>query len=959
MRSKLTALLLVVILPVMALAGTVGKVVGQVVDADGRTIAGANVYLEGTTYGASSDVDGNYTIVNVPAGKYTLVCSVLGYKKVNVANLAVIPDFVTPRDFNMTTTTIAGESITVVATRPLIQLDKTSSVLITPSEEIRELPISGYKELVTIQPGVTEFTYCIDTRVRYYNESSNGPRFMVRGGRPEEVQFNVDGITLNDPYSGFVTINVPELAWNDFLLHKGNFSAEYGRYMSGVVNYATKTGATDYTFEMELSTDNVSGDALRHDQNLYSVAFGGPVLPDSPNYRFFVAADKGWSRDRNPSIKWDGMNPNSTDDYYSYFAKVTAQLTDAMRLDVGTIGSRDDWLEYRHSYYFDPAHLPRYLDKNQVYYGRLNHSLSADLYYILAVNYNKVSRLRGGRSNFGDSAEDYLAYGRTVLPGSSGLDETTLFRQPGDPDDPLHLQNSWRNFMKRESESYGLRFDINKRYLENHDLKAGFETQMYTLRHYENYFAYNMYHLDPVLDPDTTLTPELRANRAYREANFFGWDETSLNETSGGLNGAKQPLVLGAYFADKFNWSDVIIDVGMRWDYLDPATKRLKSEERPLDPDYDPNDPTYVPDDDFQEDTDLEEATAHSIVSPRLGVSFPVSDVTTFHFNYGHYTQFPPLYTMYVNYNYMAHMIEDGGYHVVFGNPNLKPEKTIAYEFGFSHALNEYSVLDVTAFYKNVNDLINAVSIESFPTSFSTYRNMDHAVIKGIEFEVAMREYRNIAARVNYTLSWANGTGSGADGNDRIAHTNADPPTMTAPLDFDMRHSLKGAVTYTFRDNEGPQMLGMRMLANTAFGATFTANSGQPFTKKYVYNEISLGQTFPTPERPVNSTWGPWIYNVDLHVARNVYLYGVSCQFYVDIRNLFDTENELSVWESSGTAETTYWLDSDGGQNWVEDREGEAFLGGYSAEEIYRLKEENPNNYGNPRMIMAGVNISL
>jgi len=241
--------------------------------------------------------------------------------------------------------------------------------------------------------------------------------------------------------------------------------------------------------------------------------------------------------------------------------------------------------------------------------------------------------------------------------------------------------------MKRQTESYGFRLDINKRYQDNHDLKAGFEMQQYTIRYYENYFAYNMYHLDPLLDPETPT--DERADRAYREANFFGWDETSQDEVSGGLNGAKEPTVMGAYFSDKVTWNDVIIDLGMRWDYLDPATKRLRSEERPLDPDNEN-------DDSFQEETDLEEATAHSIVSPRLGVSFPVSDVTTFHFNYGHYTQFPPLYALYVNYDYMAHMISDGGYHVVFGNPNLKPEKTIAYEFGFSHALNDYSVLDVT-----------------------------------------------------------------------------------------------------------------------------------------------------------------------------------------------------------------------------------------------------------------------
>ena len=957
MGKKLTVLLLVFAIPILGLAGTVGKIAGVVTDkATGKVIAGANVYVKGMALGASTDLDGTYEIRNVPAGKYTLICSMVGYKSINVQDFTVIPDFQAVQDFALEGTTIEGEVVTIVAEKPLIQLDKTSSVQITSASEIKELPISGYQELVAVQSGVIEFNYNADSDALYYNESTNSPKFIVRGGRPEEVLFNVDGVTLNDPYSGFVTIQVPELAWNDFLLHKGNFAAEYGRYMSGVVNYATKSGGERFSFQMDLSTDNLSGDENRHDQNLYSFAFGGPIVK---NWRFFTAFDKGWDQDRNPSSGWQwGMNENNYDNYYSYFGKITGQVTDKLRLDLGTIGSYDNWLEYRHPYFFVPEHLPEYEDVNNVYYGRINHSLSEDLFYILTMSYNKVSRFRGDHANFGDDWEHYLRYGRVSFPR---YDESTVFMDPGDPDAPWYAQPLRRNYMRRSTEALGLRFDLHKRYHDNHDIQTGFEYRLHTIRHYENYFPQNMWFLDGHLADSLAaeMNMETRMDNAFRETNFFGYDRTGRDEVDDGINGAKKPVIMGAYFQDKFNWDNVIIDVGLRWDYLDPATDRLKYEDLPLGYVLDDNgDIVYEngepkKDDSFDPEEDLVSAETHSIVSPRLGVSFPVSDVTTYHFNYGHYTQFPPLYTLYVNYDYMAHMINEGGYQAVFGNPNLKPEKTVAYEFGLSHQLNDYSVLDVTAFYKNVNDLVNNTQVEAYPTAFSTYRNLDHAVIKGFELEAGMKEYKGIAARVNYTLSWATGTGSGADGDFRLSWTGTDPPKMTPALDFDVRHNIKGVVTYRF------QNANHWALANTAVGATFTASSGHPYTKKFVYNEISLAQTFPTPERAINSSYTPWIYNVDLHASKEVKLAGMNFKFYVDVRNLFDIKNTLAVYKGSGSGETTYWLNTSEGIAWLRSLEGEELLGGYTAEELYHLRENNPNNFGNPRMIFAGLNISL
>lgn len=907
--------------PALLFAATTGSIKGTISNVDsGEPIIGANVVLDGTTLGAASNINGVYYVTNIPAGSYTLRVTSLGYKTVEIEDLRISADLLREMDISLEASAIQGEIVTIFAERPLIQVDKTSSVQITESAELQELPVRGYNEIIKIQSGVQSYNYNTSNAGRYYNENSNGPRISVRGSREDEVLFNVDGVALNDPFSGFITFRVPDLAWDEFNFLKGNFSAEYGRYMSGVVNWTTKSGGEDYGVAVEYTTDAVNSDEHLYEQDKYGIALSGPIIPDNPRYRFFGAVEIGDHGDRSPSWIDEGVKPKNSTEWTSAAVKFTNDVTDNMRLDVGFLYSDEEWNEYRHSYYYNTDHIPYYHDENLAIYGRFNHAVNSELNYTLTANYTDIKRFRGD-----DQFRDNIwAYGTTTMPN---YDETALFWEEG---------RMYRNYMKRETEYTGFRADVQKLIGFDHDLRTGFDLQMYTLRYYEHGFP--------------NAVREGNAS-AFVDLNNFGYD-TNGNEHDGSgtltmdpndygyIQVPPQPVTMGFYVKDKIRLDyGIRFDIGLRWDYLDPDAQAITNPDKPLG-----DNEQLI----FGEDT--KDVDPFSIWSPRLGVSFPVSDVTTFHFNYGKYTQFPSFYAYYVDYLYFEHIVSSSPYHTVMGSPNIEPSKATTYEFGIDHGLSEYAAFAFTAYYKSIKDYVNAANFPAQPSSYSTYFNMDRAVTKGLEFEFRLKPYKRFSAALNYTISWANGTGSSNNGNDRVAWTGSDPPKFTNPLVFDRRHHFSGILKYDFAKNDGPRIMGYPFLQETAFGFNLDAASGRPYTKKLVYNEISLGATFPENERSINAVNIDWTYQIDFRLTKTFHFGPVDTDFFVNVTNLLDTENYVSVWESSGDPGTTYWLYTNEGQSWLEDQ-------GASGEEKYLLREDDPNNWSVPRMVHAGVSI--
>jgi len=323
-----------------------------------------------------------------------------------------------------------------------------------------------------------------------------------------------------------------------------------------------------------------------------------------------------------------------------------------------------------------------------------------------------------------------------------------------------------------------------------------------------------------------------------------------------------------------------------------------------------------------------------------------------FHANFGKFFQQPNLEDLYVSYDYLEYMIRTNPYYSPFGNPNLKPEKTTAYEVGFAHQLGARAKLDVVAYYKDVQDLVEVTNVKSEPNAFSTYRNRDYGTIKGIDLGFSLARTSNLAVNLAYSLSWATGTGSVSNTQYNIAWTGDSIPKMTAPLAFDQRHKVSFNLDFRFGNDEGPVVGAMKPLQNAGINLLLNVGSGQPYTPTFTWNEVTLAAVSVVPSGPINSKYGPWNYRMDLKADKGVRFGRTDVNFYVWVLNLFNRENAQYVYQSTGAAGTCGWLNTPSGQRWSTDNGTEGVA-------LYRQAEMNPNNFGSPRMVRFGIRTSF
>jgi hypothetical protein len=174
---------------------------------------------------------------------------------------------------------------------------------------------------------------------------------------------------------------------------------------------------------------------------------------------------------------------------------------------------------------------------------------------------------------------------------------------------------------------------------------------------------------------------------------------------------------------------------------------------------------------------------------------------------------------------------------------------------------------------------------------------------------------------------------------------------MSAPLDFDQRHKLALSLGYGLGKGEGPLLFGQRVFENVGVNLLYNVASGTPFTPARVYNEVSLAASQITPVGPINSRYGPWTSNLDVKATKGFAAGGLRFEAYVWVLNLLDMSNAIQVYQSSGSATATRWLDTEDGQAYLQTT-AEA---GQDGQFLYDLAQNNPNYYSNPRLVRFGL----
>lgn len=343
-------------------------------------------------------------------------------------------------------------------------------------------------------------------------------------------------------------------------------------------------------------------------------------------------------------------------------------------------------------------------------------------------------------------------------------------------------------------------------------------------------------------------------------------------------------------------------------------------------------------------------------VMPRIAFSFPISDVALFFAHFDILTKRP---TGYSRMNPVSYLYINNTAGTPISNPDLKTEKTIDYELGFQQKLNNTSSLKLSAFYREMSDMIQIQNVYgAYPIKYMTYTNIDFGTVKGLTISYDLRRTGNITFRTSYTLQFANGTGSNAETSKALIQSGQPNLRTTIPLDFDQRHAIVGSLDYRYasgRAYNGPKIAGKDILQNTGANFTISYGTGSPYSKKDMNSGYLIGS--------INGARKPSRFNINMRVDRDIELtFGnsdenkkiTSLNIYLEISNLLNTKSIISVYNTTGNPDDDGYLSNAKNQSFINSQNNpDAFINYYSMFINY------PYNYSYARTIRLGVQLSF
>ncbi|MGB9772580.1 MAG: TonB-dependent receptor [Bacteroidota bacterium] len=835
---------------VTVFAGQTGKIAGRVLDAQtGEALVGVSVVIEGTYMGAATDVEGYYYIANVPPGRYTVVFTMVGYQKTLVRNVDVRIDLTTTLDIRLRQSVVElGKEVLVEAQRPLVQKDLTSTAVTVSHEEIKMMPVEEIQQVINLQAGVIDGHF--------------------RGGRLGEVTYLIDGIPVTDPHSGQMSVEVEKNSIREMEVISGTFNAEYGQAMSGVVNIVTEEGGQSFhgSFSSYLGDYfTAHKDVFPNVGRLNSLGTRDAQFTLSgPSYlwrqlTFFLTGryyyDRGYLFGKRVYNVTDDVpyfpNPNNRSVYinrntgdgayvpmnpyrrYSLNAKVTYRLPE-LKFSYSFFWDDNFNKYYDHSFAWTPDGIMSHFRTNWIHNLQVSYIPSQSTFYTFKVSVN--------RYNY----QGYLYKDpydpRYVDPYRGSPMSAYTFRSGG---------NQGGRY-ERQTLSNIFQWQVSSQLTKEHKVGAGVELRLHRIFDHD----YEIVNMTPNQYDSTTGAPIFTLG--YRELG-----------TLGNLEYTHWPREFSAYIQDKMEYEMMIINAGIRFDYFDPNAKLL----------VDLRNPTRNPS--FPHAGEMRGAKVKMQMSPRLGISFPITDEGIIHFSYGHFFQIPAFSSLYYNSDYIV--LPGVSLSSITGNPDLDAERTVMYEIGLQQVLFTNIALDFTVYYRDIRNLLGMEIINTYEGfKYARFINRDYGNVKGFILTLDKRFSNYFSAKLDYTFQVAEGNAS--DPYAVYNNNQTEPPIESnktvVPLDWDQRSTLNLAVT-------------VGEPGSWTVGLVFQYGSGFPYTEDI---RVSKGLRFENGGRK------PSTYNMDLRAEKRFRLFGLEWSVFLLSYNLLDIKNEYGVNPASGRA---------------------------------------------------------
>ncbi len=933
--------------PSQAQAVDKGRIEVRVMESKtGEGLPGANVTVKGTYLGGTSDINGLVHIERVNPGSYTIEVVLLGYKVVQFTSVRVEAGQTTSLSAKLEETVLSLEQdIVVIGERPLFNIEETASRRNIGQTDIQAAAVQSVQAIVSLQPGVV----FADNEIH------------IRGSRSYENAYLIDGVSVQDPLAGTgFGLQLNPASVQEAEVITGGYNAEYGQATSGIVSITTREGTERYSGSVAYRTDHVGFNRNSYanwNTDIMDATLSGPELvtssllpalgvtvPGTVSFFGTVYANLSdgylrWAEVLGPGNKpvgYQALAPGGLtssifggtryaprrSNNYSMLGKLTYKPSGTMKLsytfnqsvvidqNTQAIQSTLERVEPNPGYQFLFQYIPdsanTFTQRNLQHAISWTHTLSKQTFYEVKLS-RYMAHVRGDAN--GKSFDRYMEPQDIITYPIRyyNITSDTVGVVPGDGFYDVGSPTSWRDHSVSE---YTIKADVTNYFSEKNRFKAGLEMRFQDLQMADL--------VRPWVKP-------------------LGYDNDIYSVRTG----------QGALYAqDNVTLSGMILNFGLRLDYWVPG-KYVDDVAR------DTSSALIIPKALRQEYLDNTFAflgyRMKARLSPRLGISHPVSDNQTLFFSYGHFSKFPRPQFVYSKLTRTSVRSS-----LPVGNPDLNPETTVAYELGLRNQLSGNDVLTVTAFYKDIFDYITEKSVRRLTTTagaqyYTTYLNSDYGRVRGIEVEYKKR----IGAwfRGGISGSYSIATGKSSTPNENVIRLQqGEPETIKENyLIWDRPVQISASLNFTVLKGKPLFGFGEGILDDINLFVRVSYQSGKRYTPQ-IFTGVDAVTGRPkyidNDNRILEGIGSPWFF-VDLNMEKTIALGFANLIVSIEVQNLFNRKNSQIINPVTGRAYEY----------------GDPTPSGYNDPLYPQLSGNvspfpyNPARYLNPRTVRAGMAI--